>query len=241
MNLECPYCGESILYRPDLAGQSTRCSWCKNALKMPSEQELSAEQQEQLNRERQKAAAKRHKRDAKTQRQREQEQAKAQRQREWEQARLQQAQFLNEQEQAEVKWEPVAPLPHPSPARNIWNKPLGCGTIILLCFVVCAGLCTGLLWDGGSNTNGPSGNDVEAWTVMQEFVTDKLVSPSSAEFPWCDVSNVTNLGGGRYKVKGYVDSENSFGAMIRTDFEGVVVNKGGGSWGLESLQVGSAR
>ena len=40
---------------------------------------------------------------------------------------------------------------------------------------------------------------------------------------------------GRYKVSTYVDAQNSFGAMIRTDFICEVTHTSGDSYHLESL------
>jgi len=50
-----------------------------------------------------------------------------------------------------------------------------------------------------------------------------LKSPSSAKFPWGLKSSL--ISGDKYRVANYVDSQNSFGAMIRTNYVcEVVVN-----------------
>ena len=90
MKLECPYCSESIPYRPDLAGQNIDCSWCQKSIKMPTVEELSAEDREQFDREQKKAAAKQLKQEAIAQRRHEKEKARAQREQEREQARREQ-------------------------------------------------------------------------------------------------------------------------------------------------------
>ena len=74
-----------------------------------------------------------------------------------------------------------------------------------------------------------------AWAYMQLFVERKLKSPGSADFPFGGYRHVTPLGGGRYKVDSYVDAQNSFGASLRTHFEGVIKRLPGG-WELESLR-----
>ncbi len=74
-----------------------------------------------------------------------------------------------------------------------------------------------------------------AWAYMQQFVEKKLKSPSSADFPFGGSRHVTPLGGGRYKVDSYVDANNSFGAQLRTHFEGVIKRVAGG-WELEYLR-----
>jgi len=56
MNLTCPYCGETIPYDPSLAGQPVQCSYCEQAIQMPSVEELPEDLREELRRE----EAKRH-------------------------------------------------------------------------------------------------------------------------------------------------------------------------------------
>ena len=51
MNLNCPYCGETVPYDPSLAGQPVQCSYCENAIQMPSVDELPEELREELRRE----------------------------------------------------------------------------------------------------------------------------------------------------------------------------------------------
>ena len=85
-------------------------------------------------------------------------------------------------------------------------------------------------------TSTPDQGDVHgAWAYMQQFVEKKLKSPSSADFPFGGSRHVTPLGGGRYRVDSYVDAKNSFGAQLRTHFEGVIKRVPSG-WELESLR-----
>ncbi len=51
MNLNCPYCGESIPYDLSLAGGSVACSYCEHAVRMPLVEELPDELREELRRE----------------------------------------------------------------------------------------------------------------------------------------------------------------------------------------------
>ena len=63
-------------------------------------------------------------------------------------------------------------------------------------------------------------SQLKTWTV--ETVTDCLKSPSSAEFPGGILTPYEDWNfakdGDLYTVSSYVDSQNSFGAMIRSDF-----------------------
>lgn len=64
----------------------------------------------------------------------------------------------------------------------------------------------------------PHANKYEVITASQSIVKDYLVSPTSADFPWgTDEYNITE-NGFRYLVKGYVDSDNAFGANIRNEY-----------------------
>jgi len=58
MNLTCPYCGETIPYDPSRAGQPVPCSYCEQAIQMPTVEELPDDLREALRRE----EAKRHER-----------------------------------------------------------------------------------------------------------------------------------------------------------------------------------
>jgi hypothetical protein len=48
MNLNCPYCGETIPYDRSIAGRSVACSYCENAIQMPLVEALPEELQEEL-------------------------------------------------------------------------------------------------------------------------------------------------------------------------------------------------
>lgn len=69
---------------------------------------------------------------------------------------------------------------------------------------------------------------------MQLFVEQELKSPTTADFPFGGFRHVTKLGVNRYKVDSYVDAQNSFGAITRTHFDGVIESIEGG-WRLEYL------
>lgn len=56
----------------------------------------------------------------------------------------------------------------------------------------------------------------EAITLCNAIVKEQLKAPKTAKFKW--IAEHTFDGKDLYTVKSYVDSENSFGAMIRTHF-----------------------
>jgi hypothetical protein len=55
-------------------------------------------------------------------------------------------------------------------------------------------------------------------TKCESAVKDRLRSPGSADFPFDGVFNVTATGPSTYRQVSYVDSQNGFGALIRTNF-----------------------
>lgn len=77
---------------------------------------------------------------------------------------------------------------------------------------------------------------ITAWVMAQGFVKNALKAPGSADFGsvFGDYQNpqqcVQDLGGGRYRVTGWVDAQNSFGAKIRNRFAITVSNDGRESW-----------
>jgi hypothetical protein len=90
-------------------------------------------------------------------------------------------------------------------------------TRCLLLFVV---LCLPLAGCGDSGYKSPppviTHDADDARAMAQQFVSSCLKAPSTADFQ--PDSNVEDLGNGVYKVRGYVDSQNSFGAKLRSDF-----------------------
>jgi hypothetical protein len=59
----------------------------------------------------------------------------------------------------------------------------------------------------------------EACRIGQNYVKTQLKAPDSAKFPSCLLyEQATETEDGAYLMKSYVDSQNSFGAMIRTTF-----------------------
>ena len=110
----------------------------------------------------------------------------------------------------------------------------GCTFIFVLLAVILILIVVGL-FNLGSDSAGSSSKH-GAWAYMQQFVEKKLKSPKTAEFPSHGSQYVTEFGGDRYRVRAFVDSQNSFGATVRTEFEGVIkaVDEG---WELEELSI----
>ncbi|MFZ2493215.1 MAG: hypothetical protein WA208_17180 [Thermoanaerobaculia bacterium] len=75
----------------------------------------------------------------------------------------------------------------------------------------------------------------DVYRVCRDFTAAKLKAPATAVFPNLkDLERLRDYGfkkddGRAYELLGYVDSENSFGAMLRTDFS-CAVERRGRSW-----------
>lgn len=81
--------------------------------------------------------------------------------------------------------------------------------------------------------SGPS--DEDAYVMSEVFVKDILKCPSSAEFALTSEATITDLGAGSYRVESYVDSQNSFGAMMRTYYTCKLTKVDEENWHLDSL------
>lgn len=71
--------------------------------------------------------------------------------------------------------------------------------------------------DNSEVTERKTFSKLDALSMSQMFVKDKLKSPSTAEFKY-GVDQVTKLNDSTFEVSSYVDSQNSFGAQIRTNY-----------------------
>ena len=58
----------------------------------------------------------------------------------------------------------------------------------------------------------------EVVTMAEYFVKQNLKAPSTAEFCPVREAKIGRLGNNEYEVTGYVDAQNSFGAMIRSTY-----------------------
>jgi hypothetical protein len=60
--------------------------------------------------------------------------------------------------------------------------------------------------------------NITAHTMAERYVEDRLKAPSTAKFPRYAGSQVSYIGNCEFVVKSYVDAQNSFGAMLRSDY-----------------------
>lgn len=78
----------------------------------------------------------------------------------------------------------------------------------------------------------PDPTNVDAEIMCERFVKDRLKSPGSAKFS----GESTTQAGGAWTVKGAVDSQNAFGAMLQNRYTCTVKPRvGGETWDLVTL------
>ena len=68
--------------------------------------------------------------------------------------------------------------------------------------------------------------NAEIMAVVKPAICAQLKCPASAQFP-VDVISIVGDDYRGYQVQGFVDSQNSYGAMIRNDFTATVVIQNG--------------
>jgi hypothetical protein len=73
-----------------------------------------------------------------------------------------------------------------------------------------------------------------AYLASQDFVKSRLKAPATADFPY-EPGFANPLGGNRFEIGAYVDSQNSFGALLRSHYVCIVVWSPNGQWRLEGL------
>jgi len=59
---------------------------------------------------------------------------------------------------------------------------------------------------------------IKAYVWSQSCIKQKLKSPGSAEFPFYDEAIINKVNDSVYSVSSYVDSQNSFGALLRAKY-----------------------
>jgi len=81
-------------------------------------------------------------------------------------------------------------------------------------------------------------SDGLALEIAKDFIERRLKSPSTAKHGRYYENEVTIEKMGRnYTVNSYVDSQNGFGAMIRTNYTVKVQYQGNGNWSLIDLEL----
>ena len=67
---------------------------------------------------------------------------------------------------------------------------------------------------------------IQTTIACEERMSAQLKSPGSADYPFAHSTAVEPLGERRYRLASYVDSQNAFGAVLRTNFACIVEGSG---------------
>lgn len=130
------------------------------------------------------------------------------------------------------KWyPPVAPASPPNKPASSKDK-AGAG-----CLLVIIGLVIWIVVAGVTGSDDPPDSEelrFGAQDVCHQFVKERLRAPATAKFERYSEARITGVEP-TYTVRGHVDSENGFGALIRSDYTCTVRHTTGDSFVLESL------
>lgn len=113
------------------------------------------------------------------------------------------------------------------------GRSIGCFGII--CIIVLIGLVV-IAVEKDDRKESDADSKSVAWKMAQKFVKERLKAPSTASFgsvlgDYQDPNDVVeDLGNGKFRVSAWVDSENTFSAMIRSHFICELEWIGGNNW-----------
>lgn len=111
------------------------------------------------------------------------------------------------------------------------------GVVVVVAFNACSGSGRG----GNSTASSePKCDATMAHIMAGNFVKERLKAPTTAKFPYTNAAGVsiTPLGDCRFAVVSYVDSQNGFGAMIRSRFSATMTSTPDGkTWRAADLVI----
>lgn len=117
----------------------------------------------------------------------------------------------------------------------------GCAVFAGVMFLMCAGIVVFVATmpphDPSKDEPGTVWKAYEAWDVAERFILKQVKSPSTANFGGsCNGDNpgahVIYKGNYEYHIVGWVDAENAFGAIVRSDFLVKIRDRRDGTWML---------
>ncbi|WP_018704088.1 hypothetical protein [Anaeromusa acidaminophila] len=109
------------------------------------------------------------------------------------------------------------------------KKSTGCGCVLLIIIVLSAFLS----WGINHEKTAPD-IKIDAFVSSQMYVQQNLKAPSTAKFASVAESSIQKINDSQYQVTSFVDSQNDFGAMIRTKYI-VVMERIEDKWFLVKL------
>lgn len=148
-----------------------------------------------------------------------------------------------------LKQPTVLPELNPEPVKQIYdeekkkkderkNQIYGIITLLVitaLCLIIFS-TCSNNGDDSSEKPDEPT--ETDAFIMCRLFVEDRLKAPRTAKFPASSTAKISQSNN-RFTVSSYVDAENGFGALIRSDFLCVVEYQGDENWILKDIQIES--
>lgn len=111
-------------------------------------------------------------------------------------------------------------------SKRSWKHDPGVWIVtVVVAVLVIGGIVTGTSFGGSTDDEGPDA--VGAQVACQDRVKTALKSPATAEFSGV---KAVPQGGNTWTVRGAVDSQNSFGALLRSTFTCVAQSDDGETW-----------
>lgn len=110
---------------------------------------------------------------------------------------------------------------------------------VLLAVIVGVPIIAGLMGYKSPARLAASVDRSDACFMAQKFVRQNLKAPTTAEFPtWTEENCKATKSGDTWKVRSFVNAQNSYGAMIRSDY-GVEMryNPGSDNWTLLDIAI----
>ncbi|MEQ1862818.1 MAG: hypothetical protein ABMA13_23090 [Chthoniobacteraceae bacterium] len=115
----------------------------------------------------------------------------------------------------------------------------------LMLLAIVGGVCWGIRALKSADFSAPKRaprvvqNDSDAYYAARNYIRNHLKAPSTAKFPAPGAGDcgARNTGTDRWHCWGWVDAQNSFGAMLRQQWQADVEYKGGGTWSAMNIRV----
>lgn len=117
----------------------------------------------------------------------------------------------------------------------------GVGILIVALMTILTSVSYGLNPGFQSDITAYAPDRTDACVMAQQFVLDGLKSPATAKFPgWSETDCRVSQRGRIWVVSSFVDSQNSFGALLRSDYTvEMIYYPATGNWTLEGFALES--
>lgn len=104
--------------------------------------------------------------------------------------------------------------------RNLFLKHIISVISVIIFVFIAFGSETNKYFSDDSSSDSSTEN-LLAYSYAEDYVKQRLRSPSTAKFPgiWDGkADHISKIGERKYSIRSYVDSQNGFGAMLRTNW-----------------------